>query len=298
MANSMQETVSPVLQQSNGPKSNNTTPPITITIAPARGWNALHLREVLDYLDLLYFMVRRDLKTRYSQTALGPLWILINPIFNMVIYTVVFGLIAKLPSGNTPYAVFTFTALLPWDFFTDALGSGTTSLLQERHLISKVYFPRLLLPLSRIISSFVDLGIAMLVLFALMIYFKVTPTWGLVFLPFFLLIAAFSGAGVGFLFSGLIVKYRDFGTITSYMTRVWMYATPVVYSSTLIPPQWLPLYQLNPMTNVIDGFRWALLGDPPPNWPMLMISSSIFFIIFVFGLFVFKRVERNIIDVA
>lgn len=294
----MQETVAPLLNRESEPAVGKSGSSPVVIIRPERGWSALRLREVWDYLDLLYYMVRRDLKTRYSQTALGPLWIIIDPLFNMFVYTVIFGIIARLPSGNTPYAVFTFTALLPWDFFRDAMGSGTSSLLSERHLISKVYFPRLLLPLSRIISSILDFFVSLVILIGMMFYFKITPTWGVLMLPVFMLVAAMSGLGVGFWFSGIIVKYRDFGTISGFLVRVWMYATPVVYSSTLVPEKWKTLYQLNPMTNVIDGFRWALLGDPPPNWEMLALSSGLMFFVFLGGLFVFKRVERNIIDIS
>lgn len=270
----------------------------TVVIAPPTGWSALNLRELFEYRDLLYFMVMRDIKTRYRQTALGPLWIIINPLFSMVIYTVVFGMIARLPSGNSPYAVFTYTALLPWDFFADAVNSGTSSLFQNRHILGKVYFPRLLLPISRIFSSLLDFAIQLTILFGMMVWFGIRPTWGLAFIPLFLLIGAMSGLGFGLWFSGIIVKYRDFGNITGYLTRVWMYATPVVYSKELIPEQWRTVYLLNPMANVIDGFRWALLGEAQPDWIMMGVSSLLMFVIFVGGLYTFRRVERSIVDIA
>lgn len=269
-----------------------------ITIQPARGWSALHLGEIWEYRDLLYFMIVRDLKTRYRQTALGPLWIIINPLFSMVIYTIVFGVIAKLPSGNSPYPVFTYTALLPWDFFSDAVSSGTNALLANRQLLSKVYFPRLLLPLSQVASSLVDFLITFVILLGMMVYYQISPTIGLVFLPLFLGIAAITGLAFGLWFSGIIVKYRDIGNVTGYVVRVWMYATPVVYSSEVVPAQFRTLYQLNPMTNVIDGFRWALLGQAEPNWVMLAISTALTIVLFIGGLYNFKRVERNIVDIA
>lgn len=287
-------------------KQNETLSPINPTIhsettyvlEPARGWSGLKLYELWEYRDLLYFMIVRDLKTRYRQTALGPLWIVINPLFSVIIYSFIFGLVAKLPSGNVPYAVFTYTALIVWDFFASAFGSGTSSLFNNRQLISKVYFPRLLLPFSRITSSLIDFLISLVILLAMIIIFRITPTIGVLFIPLFLLIASITGLGVGLLFSGLIVKYRDFGNVTGYILRFWMYATPVVYSSEIVPADLKTLYQLNPMTNVVDGFRWALLGQPPPDWTMTAVSSALAFTVFVTSLFIYKRVERNIVDIA
>lgn len=267
-------------------------------IEPARGWSALRLHEILEYRDLLYFMTWRDLHTRYRQTALGPLWILINPLFSIVIYTIIFGVIAKLPSGNVPYQVFTFCALLPWDCFNDAVNSGSSSLLSNRDLISKVYFPRLLLPFSRVLSSLVDFGIAFLILIGMLIYYRITPNFGVILIPLFLLLAIISGLGVGLWFSGIIVKYRDFGQVTGYLVRALMYASPVVYSSELVPAEFRFLYHLNPLANVLEGFRWALLGAPAPDWTMMFISSVIAVLLFASGLYLFRRVERSIVDIA
>ncbi len=267
-------------------------------IEPARGWSALKLREVWDYRDLLYFMVMRDLKTRYSQTALGPLWIIINPLFSMVLYTVIFGVIAKLPSGNVPYQVFTYCALLPWDMFSDDVGSGSTSLLSNRELISKIYFPRLVLPFSRVISSLVDFWISFVILIGMLIFYRITPTWGVILIPFFLLLIMLTGLGIGLWFSGIIVKYRDFGQVTGYLVRALMYLSPVVYSSEVVPERFYFLYHLNPMANVLEGFRWALLGTAPPDWIMLLVSAGISVALFLTGLYQFRRVERSIVDIA
>lgn len=267
-------------------------------IEPAHGWSSLKLYEIWEYKDLLYFMVWRDLRARYRQTALGPLWIVINPLVSMVIYTVVFGVIAGLPSGNSPYQVFTYTALLPWDTFSDAVGSGSSSLLGNRDLISKVYFPRLLLPFSRIFSSLVDFLISFVILIGMLIFYRITPNMGVIFLPFFLALAVISGLGLGLIFSGAIVKYRDFSQITGYMVRALMYASPVVYSSSLVPPQLYTIYHLNPMANVIEGFRWALLNETPPNWELTMVSTVIAIVVLAIGLFTFRRVERSIVDIA
>jgi lipopolysaccharide transport system permease protein len=268
-----------------------------VRIRPTTGWSSLRLPELWEYRDLLYFLVWRDLKARYRQNALGPIWIVLGPLFNMVIYTVIFGLIAKLPSQGQPYAIYTYTALLPWTFFAGAVASTTGCLLESRQLIAKVYFPRLLLPLSLLLSSLVDFAVSFLILLGLMAYYRIAPTWGVVLIPGFLLLAAVTGVGVGLWFAGLVVRYRDFGQISGMLVRVWMYATPVVYAMTLIPAQWLTVYQLNPMTGVINGFRWALLGTPPaPDWTLLA-SACIALPVFVGGLFYFRRAERNIVDV-
>jgi lipopolysaccharide transport system permease protein len=269
-----------------------------VVIQPTRGWSALKLRELWEYRDLLIFMVWRDLKGRYQQMALGPLWIVIQPLMSMVLYTLIFGVIAKLPSENQPYAVFTYVALLPWGFFTDAVSAGSSSLLESKALIAKVYFPRLILPLSRVLSSLVDLAISFLILIGMLIYYGIHPTWGILLIPVFLGIAAMTGLGVGLWFAGIIVRYRDFGQVAGYLVRIWMYATPVVYSITLVPPSWLIFVRLNPMTGVVEGFRWALMGtSQPPDWTLLA-SALLMLPIFIGGLYVFKRAERNIVDIA
>jgi homopolymeric O-antigen transport system permease protein len=270
----------------------------TTVIQRTSGWSALNLRDVWEYRDLLYFMTVRDLKARYRQTVLGPLWILLQPLFSMVLYTFLFGVIAKLPSGNSPYAIFAYVALLPWDFFTDSVGSGTNSLLGSKELITKVYFPRLIVPISRIFSSLADFCFSLLILIGMLIYFQKTPNWGVVLVPFFLLLAAMTGLGFGLLFSGLIVKYRDVGNIVSYIVRAWMYLAPVVYSEEIVPKQLLTLYRLNPMTSVVEGFRWAFLNEPPPDWTMVAITFVIATIVLVAGVYSLKRVERNIVDFA
>lgn len=269
-----------------------------VIIEPAHGWSSLKLNELWEYRDLLYFMVWRDLRSRYRQTALGPLWIIINPLFSMVLYTIIFGVIAKLPSGGVPYQVFTYSALLPWDTFSDAVSSGSSSLLSNRDLISKVYFPRLLLPLSRIFSSLVDFCIAFVILIGMLIFYRITPNFGVLLLPFFLGLGIVFGMGLGLWFSGIIVKYRDFGQVTGYMLRFLMYASPVVYSSELVPPKFYTIYHLNPMANVIDGFRWGLLDAAPPDWPLTLVSTFLALALFISGLYIFRRVERSIVDIA
>lgn len=271
-------------------------------LQPTRGWSALRLRELWEYRDLLAYLTWRDLQTRYRQMALGPLWIIIQPLLSMVLYTAIFGQIAKLPSDGKPYAVFTFVALLPWNVFTDAVNAGSGSLVGNRHLISKVYFPRLLPAISRFLSSLVDFSISFGILLLMLLAYGIRPNWGVLLIPVFLLIPTILGLGIGFWFAGIIVYFHDFGQIIGIILRFWMYATPVVYSISLVPSvlpeQWLWLYRLNPMTGVVEGFRWALLGSSPaPDWT-LWVSAVVCVPVFITALYNFKRVERNIVDVA
>ena len=271
-----------------------------VVLEPPRGWSALNLRELWDYRDLLYFLVWRDIKGRYQQMALGPLWILIQPLMSMVLYTLIFGLIAKLDSDGKPYAVFAYTALLPWGFFSDAVASGANCFVDNRHLMSKIYFPRLLLPLARMISGLVDLAISFLILIIMLVAFGIQPNWGgVALLPVLLVIAGMTGLAVGLWFSGIVARFRDFGQVAGYLVRTWMYATPVVYSMEVIPEQWRTLYQLNPLTGVVQGFRWALLGTAtPPAWGILAAGTLVVALVFVGGLYYFRRTERSIVDVA
>ena len=273
-------------------------PPREIVVQPTHGWAALSLHELWEYRDLLYFMVWRDIKGRYQQMALGPLWIVIQPLMSMALYTVVFGIIAGLPSENQPYAVFAYAALLPWGFFSDAVASAANVFVENRQLMNKIYFPRLLVPLARILSAMVDLGISFLILIALLIYYGIRPGWGVVFLPVLLMVAAMAGLTVGLWFSGIVARFRDFGQIAGYLVRAWMYVTPVVYSIEVISPQWRTLYQLNPLTGVVQGFRWALLGAQAPDWGMLALGVALVLPVFVGGLYHFRRTERSIVDIA
>lgn len=269
----------------------------TIVIEPRVGWSALNIRELLEYRDLLYFMVWRDIKARYRQTALGAFWIVLQPVVSMVLYTIIFGWIAKLPSDGVPYSVFSFVGLLPWGFFTDSVSSGSGGLLGSKDFITKVYFPRLIYPLSKILGSLIDLFVSCSILVLLLLYYRIHITWGVVLIPLFLLMAAGSGLGFGLLFSGLVVKYRDFGNLVGYFMRAWMYAVPVVYSATLVPQEWMWLYSLNPMYSVIVGFRWALAGTEPPSPLTVVINAVTAVLLCVAGLYIFKRAERTIVDV-
>jgi len=269
-----------------------------LIIQPTRGWSAPNFRELWEFRDLLYFSVWRNLKGRYRQMALGPLWSVIQPLVNMLVYTVVFGYLAQLPSDGVPYPVFAYVALLPWGFFSDAVNAGSGSLVGSQALITKVYFPRLILPFSQTLSSLYDFGLSFIILIVMLLLYRIQPTWAVVLLPLFLAIAAMTGLGVGLWFAGPIVHYRDIGNVLGYIVRVWLYATPIVYAATIVPPQWLPLYQLNPMYAVIEGFRWALVGtSPPPTWS-IVTSFVISVLLFVTGMFTFRRSERSIVDIV
>lgn len=270
----------------------------TVIIQPTKGWSSLQLRELWEYRDLLYFMTWRNLQARYRQTALGPLWIVLQPLVSMALYTIVFGVLAKLPSDGIPYPVFSYVGLLPWTFFSDCVSSGIGGLETNKTLISKVYFPRFVPPLSTILSHLVDLGVSFCILLLLLLYYGIRPNWGIVFIPIFLLMAAAVGLGFGMLFSGLVVKYHDVGNFVSYAMRALMYASPVVYASSLVPEQWRFVYSLNPITGVVEGFRWALVGSVQPNWVAFAISAIPAILLLVTGMFVFKRAERNIVDIA
>ncbi len=270
-----------------------------IIVEPPHGWSSLNLRELWEFRDLLYFLVWRDLKGRYQQMALGPLWILIQPLMSMVLYTLLFGVIAGLPSDGKPYAIFAYTALLPWGFFSDAVASGANCFVENRAIMAKIYFPRLLLPLARMISGLVDLGISFLILIVMLIGYGIQPNAGVLLLPALLAIAGLAGLAVGLWFSGIVARFRDFGQVAGYLVRAWMYATPVVYSMAQVPDQWRALYQLNPLVGVVEGFRWALLNTTtPPDWGILAAGTVVIIIVFIGGLYYFRRTERSIVDIA
>ena len=238
-------------------------------IESSRGFFDLALRAVWQYRELLYFLVWRDVKVRYKQTVIGASWAILQPLMTMVIFTVIFGHFARLPTDGLPYPVFAYTALLPWMYFAQAIERSGISLVGDTNLIKKVYFPRLILPLSAVMTPLVDFAIAFILLLGLMAWFGITPTWGLLILPLFMVFALLTALAVSLLLAPLNVRYRDVGHAIPFLIQVWMYASPVVYSVTLIPEQWRPLYRLNPMVGVIEGFRWALLGKASPDFKVM-----------------------------
>ena len=278
------------------PKDDNTSFVPTIVIEPTRGWSSLGLRDVWEYRELLYFLLWREVKGRYRQMAFGPLWIIVQPLVNMVIFSFVFGQLAKLPSDGVPYPIFTYVALLPWQFFSNSSRSSAQSLLSQQSVISKVYFPRLVIPISAVLSAFVDFLASFVILVGMLIFYQVTPTWAVLTLPFFLLLAAATGLGIGLWLAGLAVKFRDVAIGLGFAITTWQYLTPVAYSATLIPEQWQTLYRLNPMTSVVEGFRWALLGTGQAPDSTTALSTALVMLLLITGAFFFRRTERTIVD--
>jgi lipopolysaccharide transport system permease protein len=249
------------------------------------------------YRELLYFLTLRDVKVRYKQTALGAAWAVIQPLFMMLVFSLFFGRLAKLPSDGIPYPVFTFCALLPWQLFAHALTESSNSLVANERLITKVYFPRLVVPLSAVLGGLVDFAVAFVILLVMMFYYGIVPTWAILTLPAFILLAIMTALGVGLWLSALNVKYRDVRYTINFLIQFWLFATPVAYSSSIVPERWRALYGLNPMAGVVDGFRWALLGKQPPG-AMLAVSFGVVVAILIGGLYYFRRMEQEFADVV
>lgn len=267
-----------------------------IIIEHKRGWKRLNLHELWQYRDLIRVLVFREVQGRYRQMAFGPLWIILTPLFNMIVFTLVFGKLARLPSDGIPYPIFSYTALLPWAFFSTALSGTASSFVKDMSLISKVYFPRLAIPIARVLGALVDFLASFGVLLIMVLGFRITPTWGVLVLPFFLVLAACTALAIGLWLAALAVKFRDVTLGLGYGIQAWMYLSPVVYPTSLIPEQLRFWYQLNPMTVVLDGFRWGLLGTRPPDWLSLVISCTLVFVLLIGGLYFFHRIETTIVD--
>jgi homopolymeric O-antigen transport system permease protein len=268
------------------------------TIRRSGSWVSLRLGELWEYRELLFFLVWRDVKIRYKQTALGAAWAVLQPFVTMVAFSVVFGRLAGLPSDGVPYPVFTYSALLPWQLFAFALSESSNSLVSHQRLISKVYFPRLIIPLSSVGVGLVDFSVSFVVLMGLMAYYGIAPTLAIWTVPFWALLAVSSALGVGLWLSALNVKYRDVRYTLPFMTQIWMFASPVAYASSLVPDTWRPFYALNPMVGVIDGFRWALLGTADPPLVTLLVSLGAVSTILLTGLIYFRRTERTFADLV
>ncbi|HAV77882.1 MAG TPA: phosphate ABC transporter permease [Anaerolineae bacterium] len=272
--------------------------PTTIYIKPSKGLAALNLRDLWIYRELIYFMIWRDVKVRYKQTMLGAAWAIIQPVLTMIVFTFLFGRIAKLPTdGNIPYPIFSYTALLPWGLFVAALNQASRSLTSNQNMVTKIYFPRLVLPLASILSGLVDFVIAFVILIGLMIYYGVTPSINAIWaLPLFLLLTIISALGVALWLAAINVQYRDVNYALPFMTQFWLFITPVAYSSNLISEQWQLVYSLNPMAGVVNGFRWALLGTNTGPGPEMAVSVVISIIILIGGLFYFRNMEKTFAD--
>jgi lipopolysaccharide transport system permease protein len=273
--------------------------PRTVVIEPIRGWTALNLKDLWVYRELVYFLTWRNLKVRYKQTALGASWAILQPFLTMVVFSIFFGNLAKIPSDGVPYPIFSYTALLPWTLFAKALTDASHSLVQNSHMITKVYFPRLILPLASILSGLVDFALAFLVLFAMMLFYGIYPTSAVWTLPLFVLLAMITALGVGIWLSAMNVLYRDIGYVLPFLTQFWMTLTPIAYPASLLPEKWRLFYALNPMTGVVEGFRWALLGSAASApTGMLAVSSVISVLVLITGLLYFRRMERRFADMV
>ena len=272
-------------------------PPLVVTvIRSSHGWVSLQLRELFEYRELLYFLTWRDIKVRYKQTALGVLWAILQPLLTMIVFSLFFGRLAKIPSDGIPYPIFAFAALVPWTFFAAGLGQSSSSLVGSANLLKKVYFPRLAIPIAAVLGGLVDFVLGFVVLIVLMFYYGRVPTANVVLVPAFVLLALVTSLGVGFWLSALSVEYRDVRFVVPFITQFWMLATPIAYSSTLLPEPWRTIFALNPMVGVVEGFRWALLGTRSELGPIALVSALMAVLILVSGAYYFRRMERTFAD--
>jgi lipopolysaccharide transport system permease protein len=268
-----------------------------LVIQPRSGWIAIDWRELWNAREILAFLILRDVKVRYKQTVLGVLWAALQPLFTMLIFTVIFGRFAKIPSEGMPYAVFVFAGLLPWTFFSNAVGQASGSLVNQQALLTKIYLPRLFVPGAAVGGGLVDLGISGVVFLAIMAYYRIWPNWGFLAIPFLVALTAAAALGIGLALAALTITYRDFRYVVPFMIQSWMYISPVIYPVSVVPTRYQWLLALNPMAGIIDAFRSALLGLPW-NFMTLAISSTSSLVLLAYGLFYFRKTERRFADVA
>jgi lipopolysaccharide transport system permease protein len=268
----------------------------TVVIEPTRGWAALDLRELWKYRDLLLILAGRDVKLRYKQTGLGVTWVVIQPLIAALIFTVMFGRFAHLPSDGHPYILFVFAGVVIWNYFAAVLQRAGNSLITDARLITKVYFPRLAIPLASTLSAMIDLAVSLGVLGVLMMIYGVAPSWRLLTLPLFIVLAAVTATGVSLWLSALNVRYRDFVHAMPFLLQVWMFASPVAYATTIVPERWRAIYSLNPAVAFIEGMRWAVLGTSSLTLLMVAVSAGFSIVVFIGGAFFFRRVERGFAD--
>jgi lipopolysaccharide transport system permease protein len=265
-------------------------------IGPPRGWFELNLREMWNYRELLYFFVWRDLKIRYKQTAIGVGWVVLQPLMAMLLFTVFFGRLAKMPSEGLPYPVFYYTGLLPWLYFSASLTHATNTVVEHERVITKVYFPKMFLPFSAVLSGLVDFGIGFVLLMGLMLYYHLIPTIATLLVPIFLLLAVMTALAVGLWLSALNAIYRDVRYVIPFLVQFWLFASPVVYPSTVVPANWRWLYGLNPMAGVVEGFRWAVTGRGKAPGVLVLVSATTVLLLFLGGVVYFKKMESKIAD--
>jgi lipopolysaccharide transport system permease protein len=271
--------------------------PTTVIICPPRKWVPVDARELWEYRELIYFFAWRDVKLRYKQTGLGIAWAVIQPLFLVVLFSLFFGRLANIPSEGVPYPLFSLAALLPWTLFAEGMSRSTLSLVSNAHILTKVYFPRLVMPVSSIISPLVDFMVAFGILLVMMVYYGFVPTVNIIFLPLLIIFAMITSLAVGIWLSALNVQYRDFQYTVPFLIQIWLFASPVVYPASMVPESWQSLYALNPMAGVIEGFRWALLGTNPPT-TMILVSLGMVLVLLVSGVFYFRRMEQYFADIV
>jgi lipopolysaccharide transport system permease protein len=269
-----------------------------LRIEPSSGWVSLKLKELLEYRELLYFLTWRDIKVRYKQTVIGAAWAIIQPFFTMVVFSLFFGKLAKMPSDGIPYPIFSYAALVPWMFFANGLSQSSNSLVGGANLITKVYFPRLVMPISGVVSGAVDFVLAFVILIGMMLFYGIMPTLNVFYLPFLLLLAFITALGVGLWLSALNVEYRDVRYVVPFLTQFWLFATPVAYPSSLLSEPWRTIYGINPMVGVVEGFRWALLSAATAPGPIVIVSTLASLAILVSGAYYFRRMEKTFADVV
>jgi lipopolysaccharide transport system permease protein len=270
---------------------------VPLRLAPSPRWVGIRLRELWPYRELLYFFVWRDVKIRYKQTAIGAAWALLQPFLTMLLFTLIFGRLAKLPTNGLPYPVFYYCALLPWTYFATGLQNATNVMVEQQRLITKIYFPRLVLPVSAVLSGLIDFAIAFAMLIVLMIYYHIAPGRAVLFLPVFLLLAVLTALGFGLWLSALNAMYRDVRYVVPFLVQFWMFVSPVAYSTSLVPERWRWLYGLNPMAGVIEGFRWGLTGHGLAPGPLFAASACGVVLVLLGGLLYFGRIERTVADI-
>jgi homopolymeric O-antigen transport system permease protein len=269
-----------------------------ITITPSRGWVPLRVRDVWEYRELLYFLIWRDVKVRYKQTVLGAAWAVIQPLLTMVVFSVFFGRLAKMPSDGIPYPIFAYAALVPWTFFAHGLNQASNSLVGGANLIKKVYFPRLVMPIAAVLSGLIDFVLAFGVLLGMMLFYGIVPSAKMLVLPLFALLAMVAALGVALWLSALNVEFRDVRYVVPFLTQLWLFATPIAYPSSLLSERWRTIYAINPMVGVVEGFRWALLDTATAPGPMVLVSTLVALLLLVAGAYYFRRTEATFADVV
>jgi lipopolysaccharide transport system permease protein len=270
--------------------------PVPMHITAPQGWMDLDVRELWDYRELLYFFVWRDVKVRYKQTAIGAAWAILQPFLTMVVFSLFFGKLAHMPSNGLPYPIFYFSALLPWTYFATALQGATNTVVDHQNVITKVYFPRVILPLSAVVAGLVDFAVSFAVLLGMLVYYKINPGWTILLAPVLLLLAVLTALGVGLWLSALNAMYRDVRYVMPFLVQFWLFASPVAYPSKLVPARWRLLYGLNPMAGVIEGFRWAIVGQGQPPGLMFAVSAVMTIVVLIGGLAFFQRLQSTIAD--